>query len=195
MSGRDGDDWVRALMPAIARLADPTNQSEVARLWASVLPVTDDEVASLPYGPGPLGELSLLDHVNEVNELVEDMIGVATITHGLTVDAEVARCAAILHDLDKPLLWQRQADGETAYLPGRSGGDHGRVAAGMIRDSDLAGEVADIVLAHSAFSPRVELRRSPEAVVVHMADLVSANLTHLRGGFVPPCGRGVLVIS
>lgn len=182
---------VLSLIPAIGRIDDRALRDAVILTWACAW--KDSDYASLQDVLQGVGPIKLLRHVNGVNDQVDHVVALAEGTYGLDVDHDVVLAAAILHDVDKPLLWTSDGDDKISFRPGRSLRDHGVLGAQLAELCGVPEEVRCIVHGHSPYSDLMEERRSPEAVLVYHADGLDANLGALSVGRLPACGLTKLV--
>lgn len=173
-------------IPAIEAITDSKLRDSVALTWACSW--RESDYASLQDVLHGEGSTKLLRHVNGVNAQVDYIAGLAEGTYGLAVDRDLALAAAILHDVDKPLLWTSDGDDKITFRPGRSLRDHGSLGAQLAELCGVPPEVQGIVRGHSPYSDLMENRRSPEAVVVYHADGLTGDLDALRVGALPACG-------
>ncbi|GAA1858036.1 hypothetical protein GCM10009836_42760 [Pseudonocardia ailaonensis] len=177
-------------IPAIGRITDRALRDAVALTWACSWRESGytglDEVLQ---GQGPI---TLLHHVNGVDEQATALTEQAETTYGLAVDHDVVLAAAVLHDVDKPLLWTSSGASVT-FRPGRTLADHGILGAELAALCGVPERVRAIVRGHSPYSDRMEDRRSPEAALVYHADNVVAALDALSVGLTPACGLTKLV--
>jgi putative nucleotidyltransferase with HDIG domain len=176
------------LIPAIARLRDEALRDAALRTWCLAWEQSGyDDLRDVPDAPGR-NRGPLLTHVNLVNDRIADVIGISERDFGVSVDYEVALCAAILHDVDKPLLWE--VDGDVSrMIVGRTPLDHGEIGARLARSCGVPERIIGIVLGHSLYNDHVAERRSPEAVVLFHADMLSSTFAALADGHVPYSGR------
>jgi len=123
---------------------------------------------------------SLLLHVNEVNARALQLLEVSRREYGLEADHDVTLATAILHDVDKPILYRW--DGETfSYAQGHSLSDHGAVGAELCLSHGVPLEIAEMVRHHSAFASR-GLPGTVEGTIVHYADFVSNDFAAILSG-------------
>jgi putative nucleotidyltransferase with HDIG domain len=167
-------------IPAIDQLGDPALRSAVRQAWQAALAQSPygslSEVPQSPFMP----KRSLLLHVNEVNERTLNVMDLAEIEYGLTVDRDLALATAILHDVDKPLLY-RIDNGEFGYAEGVLLSDHGALGAALCLAQGVPAAVADLVRVHSPFAS-VGLPGTVEGTIVHYADFLSTDLACLQQG-------------
>ncbi|MEZ4279197.1 MAG: HDIG domain-containing protein [Myxococcota bacterium] len=167
----DPIDALEAAMPATKQIEDAALRRAVLRTWAASLsrsPYAD--LAVSPQAPH-MPARPLLLHVNEVNARALDLIDVARREYGLRVDADVALATAILHDVDKPMIYRY--DGNTfSYAEGRTLRDHGALGAELCVEHGIPLEIAEMVRHHSAFASQ-GLPGTVEGTIVHYADWVS----------------------
>ena len=122
----------------------------------------------------------LLHHVNEVNQRALDLIAVARDEYGLQFDADVALATAILHDVDKPMIYR--FDGKIfSYAEGRSLRDHGALGAELCLEHGIPLAIAEMVRHHSAFASQ-GLPGTVEGTIVHYADWVSNDFAAILMG-------------
>jgi putative nucleotidyltransferase with HDIG domain len=179
------------LIPAIEKIESSALRDSVVLTWACSW--KDSDYESLQDVLQGQGSMKLMRHVNGVNDHVDYVVGLAGGTYGLDVDHDVALAAAILHDVDKPLLWTSDGDNKITFRPGRSLRDHGILGAELAELCGVPKQVHCIVHGHSPYSDLMEERRSPEAVVVYHADGLAGNLGALSVGTIPACGLTKLV--
>jgi putative nucleotidyltransferase with HDIG domain len=177
---------VISLIPAIERITDSALRDSVVLTWACSW--RDSDYESLQDVLQGQGSMKLLRHVNAVNDQVDYVVGLAEGPFGLDMDHDVVLAAAILHDVDKPLLWTSDGDSKITFRPGRSVLDHGILGAELAGLCGVPREVHCIVHGHSPYSDLMEERRSPEAVVVYHCDGLAADLGALSVGVIPACG-------
>lgn len=171
---------LRESIPAASRLASPALREAVLRTWASSLERSPYAgIAESPQAPHMPGR-SLLSHVNEVNRRAQDLLEVAIEEFGLAPDADVTLATAILHDVDKPMIY-RWDGREFSYADGRSLRDHGAVGAELCLSHGVPLEVAEMVRHHSAFASE-GLPGTIEGTIVHYADFVSNDFAAIVSG-------------
>ncbi len=170
-------------IPAIDLLDDAALRSAVGAAWQAALaqsPFTSlSDVPQSPFMP----RRSLLLHVNEVNERTLNVMDLAEREFGLSVDRDLALATAILHDVDKPLLY-RVNSGEFGYAEGVRLSDHGALGARLCIAQGVPERVADLVRVHSPFAS-VGLPGTVEGTIVHYADFVANDLACLQQGAPP----------
>jgi putative nucleotidyltransferase with HDIG domain len=167
-------------MPAVSRLESPALREGVLRSWLASLDrspysglETSPQAPHMPARP-------LLAHVNEVNSRALDLLEVAREEYGLQPDFDVTLATAILHDVDKPMIY-RWDGREFSYADGRSLRDHGAVGADLCLEHGIPVEIADMVRHHSAFASE-GLPGTVEGTIVHYADFVSNDFAAILSG-------------
>jgi putative nucleotidyltransferase with HDIG domain len=167
-------------IPAIDLLKDPALRASVRRAWQAALAQSPyDSLSLVPQSPF-MPRRSLLLHVNEVNERTVNVMELAEREFGLTVDHDLALATAVLHDVDKPLLY-RIDNGEFGYAEGVLLSDHGALGARLCLEHGVPAPVADLVRVHSPFAS-VGLPGTVEGTIVHYADFLSNDLACLQQG-------------
>jgi putative nucleotidyltransferase with HDIG domain len=142
-----------------------------------------------PNAPGR----SLLLHVNEVDDLAIEFIRYARVRFGLYPDHDVTLAAAILHDVDKVLIYERRADGEVSYRAPYSSADHGPKGAEIALSCGVPEDIAGLVRDHSPFNHAGHLPGTIEGTIVHYADLTAADLAAVQQGRPPIHARTLIV--
>ncbi len=178
-AGRSISNLVEA-MPAVAKLASPALREAVLATWRASLERSPYEsLADSPQAPH-MPARSLVLHVNEVNQRALDLLRVAREEYGLAADADVTLATAILHDVDKPMIY-RWDGRDFSYADGRSLRDHGAVGAELCLEHGVPLEVAEMVRHHSAFASE-GLPGTVEGTIVHYADFVSNDFAAILSG-------------
>lgn len=167
-------------IPAASRLASTALREAVLRTWAASLERSPyPGIAESPQAPHMPGR-SLVKHVNEVNQRTLDLLEVASLEFGLAPDADVTLATAILHDVDKPMIY-RWDGRDFRYADGRSLQDHGAVGAELCLAHGVPLEVAEMVRHHSAFASE-GLPGTIEGTIVHYADFISNDFAAIVSG-------------
>jgi putative nucleotidyltransferase with HDIG domain len=173
-------DRLAAEIPATAALTSPALRAAVLRSWGRALASSPYvSLADVPQAPH-IPARGLLRHVNEVNARALELLRAAERDYGLKPDRDLTLATAILHDVDKPLLY-RWDGSEFRYAQGRRLQDHGAVGAQLCLDCGVPPEVAELVRVHSAFASE-GLPGTVEGTIVHYADLVSTDLAAVAAG-------------
>jgi putative nucleotidyltransferase with HDIG domain len=174
---------VRRLIPALELLSDAGLRSAAAAAWAESMRLSPfDSLDEVPQSPVMVTR-SLLDHVNEVNDTCLHLMETAGSHYRLAFDRDVTLATAILHDVDKPLLF-RNVGGSFAVAEGRALTDHGAVGAELLLRCGVPAAIADLVRTHSPFAPE-GLPGVPEGTIVHYADFIANDLACLQFGAAP----------
>lgn len=173
-------DILARTVPAVQRLESAALRDAVLATWSASL--TRSPYASLEASPQAphMPARSLLKHVNEVNGRALDLIGVARQEYGLKLDFDVTLATAILHDVDKPMIYRWDGQ-DFGYADGRSLRDHGAVGAELCLAHGIPLEVAEMVRHHSAFASE-GLPGTVEGTIVHYADFVSNDFAAILSG-------------
>lgn len=200
-------DELRRQIVAIDALENPALRDAVIRTWVAALGKGGHRSpAEIPQSASCPGRC-LLDHVNEVNGLVLDFLGLAETTFELRPDRDTTLAAAILHDVDKSFTLRLMPSGAVEYADGYTVRDHGPAGADLALACGVPDDIAELVRAHAPFNYDCHLPGTVEGTIVHYADLVAADLASVQSGGVPiharswilkrdhPLLRGVEVID
>ncbi len=167
-------------LPAIAALESAALREAVLRTWqASLARSPYPSLRESPQAPHMPGR-ELLKHVNEVNQRALDLLAVATKEYGLTPDHDITLATAILHDVDKPMIY-RWDGSDFSYADGRSLRDHGAVGAELCLEHGVPLAVAEMVRHHSAFASE-GLPGTIEGTIVHYSDFISNDFAAILSG-------------
>jgi putative nucleotidyltransferase with HDIG domain len=175
---------VREVVPAIARLEDEQLQEAVAATWAASLAASPfATLADVPQSP-VMVDRPLLAHINEVNDLADVLMALSIGHYGLAIDHDVTLATAILHDVDKPLIFRRDGGGAFGTAPGTSLGDHGAIGARLALANGVPEAIAELVRRHSSFASE-GLPGTAEGTIIHYADIGSNDLACVQVGAAP----------
>lgn len=167
-------------IPATAEIESPALRRAVLRTWATSIQRSPyPDLAEAPQAPHMPGR-SLVKHVNEVNRRALDLLTVAREEFGMAPDGDVTLATAILHDVDKPMIY-RYEHGVFGYADGRTLKDHGAVGAELCVEHGVPDEIAEMVRNHSAFASE-GLPGTVEGTIVHYADFVSNDFAAIVSG-------------
>ena len=173
-------DALAKSVPAVHRLESPSLRVAVLRTWAaSLMQSPYASLEALPQAPH-MPARSLQKHVNEVNGRALDLVDVARKEYGLQLDFDVTLATAILHDVDKPMIY-RWDGRDFAYADGRTLRDHGAVGAELCLAHGIPLDIAEMVRHHSAFASE-GLPGTVEGTIVHYADFVSNDFAAILSG-------------
>ncbi|WP_135467840.1 HD domain-containing protein [Crenalkalicoccus roseus] len=167
------EDWLWGL-----DLVSPGVRERIVTAWVSAWVSSPHEaLEDMVFTPGT-PSYPLMAHVNEVTRAGLDLARRAEADWGAAFDRDLLLPILILHDVDKPLLYLR--DGHTALyheLP------HGVVGAMLLKDLGFPHLVVSTVATHAGNAPFHG--RTPEAHVLHYADLFAADHALRRMGRTP----------
>ncbi len=171
-------------IPAVRELGDENLRDVVVATWAAS--ITESPYASLAEVPqSPLMvDRPLLLHVNEVDDLCLQFLDAAESRFAIALDRDATLATAILHDVDKPLIYRRGAGPELHYAPGTRLSDHGSIGAALAARHGIPELIVDMVRHHSPFAAE-GLPGTPEGTIVHYADFVANDLACLQFGAAP----------
>lgn len=161
----------------VPELADP-----IVTAWASALAASAYEtLAEVPFSV--MADYSLLDHVNEVTRTGLSLAERAGEFWGETFDMNVLVPILMLHDVDKPLMTVRNADGKAESSHWSKELPHGVLGAMILKDLGFDHIVVSTVSTHSSVAPFHG--RNREAYILHYADFFSADNAIMRSGGQP----------
>jgi hypothetical protein len=153
-------------------LVSPEVRQRIITAWVSAWASSAHEsLDDMPFSPGS-PTYPLKAHVNEATRAGLDLARRATADWGTEFDPDILLPILILHDVDKPLLYVREAGGaghSQLYheLP------HGVVGAMLLKDLGFPHSIVSTVATHATNAPFHGANR--EAHVLHYADLFAAD--------------------
>jgi len=171
-------------IPAIADLDDAALRRAVLATWTAAMCASPyASLAEVPQSPLMLSR-PLLWHVNEVNDLALRFLDLAIGHFELPADRDATLATAILHDVDKPLIYRVDDGPSLGYAPGTQLSDHGAIGADLSLRHGVPAAIAEMVRHHSPFAS-TGLPGTPEGTIVHYADFVANDLACLKAGAEP----------
>lgn len=139
------------------------------------------ELADMPYsGLAPAYQLAM--HVNEVTRTGLDLLHRAEAEWGLQLDMDQMLAILILHDVDKPLLYERR-DGIMRSSRLAAEMPHGVIGAMLLKQLGLPPLVVSTVALHASNAPFHG--STPEAYILHYADFFSSDHAIMLAGTKP----------
>ena len=167
-------------IPAIADFDDADLRRAITDTWAASLAASPyGNLRDVPQSP-VIVDRPLYLHVNEVNDLARKFIDFA-VSLGSTIDHDVTLAAAILHDVDKPLIYRRAATGKLGYADGTRLQDHGPLGADLALRHGVPTAIAELVRVHSPFAS-TGLPETAEGTALHYADVLANDMAAVQFG-------------
>jgi putative nucleotidyltransferase with HDIG domain len=190
---RDGTDQLVHDVGAIAQLENSTLQDAVIRTWTAALDQGGyRHLGEVPQSAGVRGR-PLLDHVNEVNDLVLYLLRLAETRFALKPDRDVTLAGAILHDVDKAFIQRLMPSGSVQYVDGYTVRDHGPAGASLAATCGVPEKVCDLIRTHAPFNYDGHLPATVEGTIIHYADLVAFDLAANQVGSIPIHARSLIL--
>ncbi len=146
--------------------------------WTSSSHATLEE---MPYSPD-VQDFPLLSHVNEVIRTGLALADRAEQEWGRRVDPETFVPILVLHDIDKPLIFERR-DGVVTFAPLWKQVPHGVIGAMLLRELGFDDLVVATVATHAMNAPFHG--STHEAYLLHYADLFSSDRALSDAGLTP----------
>lgn len=165
---------VESLLPHLDMVTDSC-RSLIVRAWLTVWKSSSysgSDPEDFPYTL-LVPDYRLMDHVREVTEVGVMLAEYREREWGEVSDPQVLVPSLILHDVDKPLLYERDAGGTVRASRIASEVPHGVLGGFLLKELGFSDTVVSIVTTHAANSPFHS--REPEAWVLHYADFFSAD--------------------
>jgi putative nucleotidyltransferase with HDIG domain len=159
-------------LPLINNISDKNLRDLVFQIWATL--VRESPYHDIGEAPNFTKELmgdddeTLVRHTNTVVKMSDAVARVFHQAYGTTINYDTLLAGAILHDVDKLLLYERKGDSVELTALGRTV-PHGEYGARVAEQAGLPQEVVNIIASHSP-TQRKSLPASIEAVIVGCCD-------------------------
>ena len=159
-------------LPLINKISEGKLRDLVFEVWATLL--RESPYHDISEAPNFTRELmgdddeTLVRHTNTVVKMSEAVARVFQQAYGVSLNYDALLAGAILHDVDKLLLYERQGDSVELTELGRTV-PHGEYGARVAEQAGLPQEVVNIIASHSP-TQRKTLPASIEAVIVGCCD-------------------------
>ncbi|MGA2955096.1 MAG: HD domain-containing protein [Thermodesulfobacteriota bacterium] len=174
-------DYILSLFPTIVKIKDRDLREKVIQTWFNAWKRSNFLRIEDVHQFEPARErinYTNVDHTNQVCQACERMATIPSKILGLQLNLDYLRAGALLHDVDKMVVFDAQTGGGTEA--GRRT-PHAVAGASMARAEGLPEEVAHIIEAHSTkFSPHPP--KSIEALILRHADLIVGNAVYMAQG-------------
>jgi hypothetical protein len=162
------EDWLYGLDRVSSDL-----RSRIVTAWASSIgSSTYTSIDDIPFTAGQRF-YPLASHVNEVTRAGIDLGRRAEVDWGITLNWDEMLAILILHDVDKPLLYEAGGEGGHGHTRLFHELPHGVVGAMMLKDLGFSHLVVSTVGTHATNTPFHG--DTPEAQILHYADLFAAD--------------------
>lgn len=180
MEKRD-QDYILKLFPAINKIKDPELSQKVILLWHKAWKRSNFPRIEQAHQFEPARDrlaYTNVDHTNQVCRFCEELGKVLSQVLNLPVNMDILLAGAVLHDVDKMIIFDAQTGGFTES--GRRF-SHAAMGAAMALAEGLPEDVAHIIGAHS---PRFSAipPSSVEALILRHLDHVTAASVYLARG-------------
>jgi putative nucleotidyltransferase with HDIG domain len=162
---------IRDAFPRINDIGNPEIKEKVISVLLNALTASEfGDIEEMSQWE-PLKEKLQISNVTHTNQVVECAIAIAQVVtrnQGIEVDMDTLIASAILHDVDKLLMFEPEKGNTTrmgTYVP------HTTIGAHLALKADLPLEVVHAIAAHSPNYSSIA-PKSVEAVILYHADLV-----------------------
>jgi hypothetical protein len=152
-------------------LVSPDLSEKIVTAWVTTWAASSHErLEDMPWSPG--ADYPLINHVNEVTKAGVDLAKRARADWKMDLDDAVLIPALILHDVDKPMMYERKGR-EVVRSDLSREIPHGVVGGMLLKELGFSHEVISVVTTHSPAMPFHH--RGNTAYVLHHADMFSAD--------------------
>lgn len=176
---KQDEDYILSLFPAIRKIKDEDIRQKVILTWYNAWKRGNySRIEDAHQFEPARGRIvySNVEHTNQVCQACERMGEVLAEVLNLRVNMDHLLAGALLHDVDKMVIFKRGGFSETGQ-----GFPHAVMGATMARKEGLPEAVVHMIEAHSAkFSPHPP--RSIEAVIMRQVDHVIYQSVYISQG-------------
>ena len=172
--------YVESLFPDLARIQDPELRKKVieiqAEAWRDGNYEKPEHISWLEYWSS-VYTWSNVDHTNQVVTCAIGIAKFAKETMGININMDWLIAGAILHDVDKGVLFDGQTKEETIIgklLP------HTAYSMYLALKYKLPTEITHMIASHTIWSVKRQI--TAEALILHMADYIVADLRNIKEG-------------
>jgi len=172
--------YVESLFPALAEIQDPNLREKVIGIWAEAWKDGNyEKIEDIGWWEPWRNKYtwSNVSHTNQVTKCVMAMAKVTQEVMGMEVNMDYLIAAAILHDVDKAVLFDGKTKEPTEWLRKLP---HASYSVYLVLKAGLPLDIAHMVLSHTAFS--LKRQKTVEALILHMADYLIADLRNFKEG-------------
>jgi putative nucleotidyltransferase with HDIG domain len=174
-------DYILSLFPTIVKIKDRDIREKVIQTWFKAWKrgnfLRIEDVHQFEPARDRITYTNV-DHTNQVCQTSQKMGAILAKVLKLGVHEDYLLAGALLHDVDKMVVFDAQTGGWTEA--GRRT-PHAVAGGSMARAEGLPEEIAHIIEAHSTkFSPRPP--KSIEALILRHADIIVANAVYMAQG-------------
>ncbi len=163
-------------------LVSPEVREKIVTAWVSTWSSSPyQELSDMPFSPSA-PDYRLEWHVNDVTRTGVDLAKRAAADWGAKIDWDVMMSILILHDVDKPLMYTREADG-VGYSQLSRELPHGVVGAMLLKELGFPHAVVSTVATHAGNAPFHG--SNLEAYVLHYGDYFAADRAMFLAGKTP----------
>jgi putative nucleotidyltransferase with HDIG domain len=175
------EEYISGLFPAVGKIKDQGLRRQVILTWYRAWKRSNfaeiEQVHQFEPARGRIAYTNV-DHTNQVCRASEKMAGILEEVLNLRVNMDFLQAGALLHDVDKMVIFDAKTGGFTET--GRRFA-HGAMGAALALAEGIPEEVAHIIGAHSArFSPLPP--SSIESLILRHADELVAEGVYLAKG-------------
>jgi hypothetical protein len=169
-------------------MVSPALRERIVTAWTTSFGSSGFQaVGAIPFTPAARF-YALADHVNEVTRAGIDLARRAEADWGITLDWDEMMAILILHDVDKPLLYEPDPEGGHRYTRLYRELPHGVVGAMLLKELGFSHLVVSTVATHATTAPFHG--DTSEAQILHYADLFAADRAMKAIGAKPFYQRG-----
>ncbi|UCG45273.1 MAG: HDIG domain-containing protein [Candidatus Bathyarchaeota archaeon] len=167
-----------------AKIQDKSLREKVTQLIEKpTIRIGEREYTGLPLAVSPAGlshhhsySGGLLEHMEASTEIALGLCKIVERIYGGKVDRDLVIAGMLLHDIFKPLTYERMEDGTYATAPLADRLDHLTLAVSKMIRMGFPLDLVHIVGAHHGGSAGPIWPRTIEALICHLADITDSRL-------------------
>ena len=162
-------EHIKEMFPRISDIEDPEIREKVVSVWLEAWTGSDFDRIEDAGQWEPIKETLTISNVEHTNQVVECGIAMAEVVEreqGVKINKDTLIAAAILHDVDKLLIFH-EASGTTTQMGSKLA--HTAIGSHLALKAGLPLEIAHAIGSHSSNYSTIS-PRTPEAVILYHAD-------------------------
>lgn len=178
------------LIPEILDIRNKSLREKVEQVWRAAAKASGVDIAEAPNFPSrgypapghshpELTRYRLVDHTRLVVKMAKDIARHLAESYPIKIDFDQLLAAAIIHDVDKMLIFVRKGNKIVTSETGTKI-PHGFFSTKWAVDAGLPLDVAHAVIAHSGRSSMFP--KTLEGLVVLYADIIAADVLRMMSG-------------
>lgn len=179
----DDAAYIEKVFPEIDWIKDEDLKSKVIEIWAEVWRESKwDKIEDCPKNPLKDGDLKLVPHIRSVTALCVDFAKALPKYHTQAEEPNMDDlvAGAILHDVDKLLIYEKKPDGTFGKSKFSKMLPHGTYTGYKMMERGFSMDMVNLVVAHSE-NATYSVPQTLEGLIMKSADHAESEVMHFYG--------------